>query len=341
MDKLRTTNYLLLIVVIPIVFYLLKTLSFIFVPLVFSMFIALMFLPLLRFLKRRGVHKIISIFIVILIIILGVKLGVELVKLTSKQIMESDSSFFLKAETKVNDLVYEVQSVLGTETIKNDHAKLTRFLNKDTIFNNFGNTLTVISRTLTALLMTIFFVVLWLAESINIENLLNQTLLRKRHQSIKTFIKIENELIKFIKVKVLVSFLTGLFTGLACFFFDVSFPIFWGLFAFLINFVQMVGSFITVILLSIFAFVELEASSTLLFFILAIAGTQVLYGSILEPIFMGKSFSINIITVLVSLMFWGFIWGVPGLIMAIPITVFLKIIFEQFPSTKTISNLIS
>ncbi|RLJ64222.1 putative PurR-regulated permease PerM [Lacinutrix venerupis] len=341
MDKIRTTNYLLLIIVIPIIFYLLKILSFIFIPLIFSMFIALLFLPLMRFLKRRGIHKIISICIVLLIITLGVKLGIELVKLSSKQIIESDSSFFLKAETKINDLVYEVESVFGANAVKEDNAKLSRFLNKETVFKNFGNTLSVVSKFLTALLMTVFFVVLWLAESINIENLLNKTILRKRHQSIKTFIKIENDLIKFIKVKVLVSFLTGVFTGLACYFFDVSFPIFWGLFAFLINFVQMVGSFVTVILLSIFAFVELEASSTLLFFIIAIAGTQVLYGSILEPIFMGKSFSINVITVLVALMFWGFIWGVPGLIMAIPITVFLKIIFEQFPSTRGIAKLIS
>ncbi|WP_290696976.1 AI-2E family transporter [Lacinutrix sp.] len=341
MDKVRTTNYLLLIIVIPIIFYLLKVLSFIFIPLFFSMFIALLFLPLMRFLKRRGVHKIISIFIVILIIILGVKLGAELIKLSSKQIMENNSSFLLKAQTKVNHLVYEIESVFGTEAIEEENAKLSRFLNKDKIFNNFGSTLSFISKALTALLMTIFFIVLWLAESINIENLLNKTLLKKRHQSIKTFIKIENDLIKFIKVKVLVSFLTGVFTGLACYFFDVSFPIFWGLFAFLINFVQMVGSFVTVILLSIFAFVELEVSSTLLFFVLAITGTQVLYGSILEPVFMGKSFSINVITVLVALMFWGFIWGVPGLIMAIPITVFLKIILEEFPSTQGIAKLIS
>lgn len=341
MDKVRTTNYLLLIIVIPIIFYLLKVLSFIFIPLFFSMFIALLFLPLMRFLKRRGVHKIISIFIVIIIIIIGVKLGAELIKLSSKQIMENNSSFLLKAQTKVNHLVYEIESVFGTEAIEEENAKLSRFLNKDKIFNNFGSTLSFISKALTALLMTIFFIVLWLAESINIENLLNKTLLKKRHQSIKTFIKIENDLIKFIKVKVLVSFLTGVFTGLACYFFDVSFPIFWGLFAFLINFVQMVGSFVTVILLSIFAFVELEVSSTLLFFVIAITGTQVLYGSILEPIFMGKSFSINVITVLVALMFWGFIWGVPGLIMAIPITVFLKIILEEFPSTQGIAKLIS
>jgi len=305
------------------------------------MFIALLFLPLMRFLKRKGVHKIISIFIVLLFIVLGIKLGVELVKLSSKQILESDSGFFLKAESKINHLVYEVESAFGTDVIREDNAKLSRFLNKDAIFQNFGNSLSVVTKMLTALLMTVFFVVLWLAESINMENLLNKILLKQRHRSIRTFIKIEGDLIKFIKVKVLVSFLTGIFTGLACYFFDVSFPIFWGLFAFLINFVQMVGSFVTVILLSIFAFVELEASSTLLFFIITITGTQVLYGSILEPIFMGKSFSINVITVLVALMFWGFIWGVPGLIMAIPITVFLKIILEQFPSTRGIAKLIS
>ena len=116
---------------------------------------------------------------------------------------------------------------------------------------------------------------------------------------------------------------------------------FWGLFAFVINFVQMIGSIVSVILLAIFAFVELDPTNMLLFFILTITMVQVIFGSILEPIFMGKSFSINVIAILVSLMFWGYIWGIPGLIMSIPITVFLKIIFEQFPQTQFFSTLLS
>jgi predicted PurR-regulated permease PerM len=96
-----------------------------------------------------------------------------------------------------------------------------------------------------------------------------------------------------------------------------------------------------VILLSIFAFVELDPTSILFFFILTITGVQILFGAILEPIFMGKSFSINVIAVLVMLMFWGFLWGIPGLIMAIPITVFIKILLDQFPSTKIIASLLS
>ena len=340
MDKIKTTNYLLLIIVIPIIFYLLKVLSFIFVPLVFSMFIALLFLPLMRFLRKRKLPKAISVLIVLLVIALGVKVGVELVKLSSKEILASDSQFFHKAEDKINLLIDNTEAFFGVDKVEGSRS-LTRLLNKDALLSNLSPTISFITKFLTALLMTTFFVVLWLAESINVEQLINKTILKKKHTSIKTFMKIEKDLIKFIKVKFLVSFLTGLFTGLACYFFDVSFPIFWGLFAFLINFVQMVGSFITVILLSLFAFVELETSSKLLFFVLSITGTQVLYGSILEPVFMGKSFSINIIAVLVMLMFWGFIWGIPGLIMAIPITVFLKIILEQFPRTKIISDLLS
>jgi predicted PurR-regulated permease PerM len=66
-----------------------------------------------------------------------------------------------------------------------------------------------------------------------------------------------------------------------------------------------------------------------------------LMGGVLEPVLMGKSFSINVITILIMLMFWGYLWGIPGLIMSIPITVFLKIIFEQFPKTQVIAGLIS
>ncbi|WP_027127174.1 AI-2E family transporter [Gelidibacter mesophilus] len=336
MDKTRTTNLLLLVIVVPLVFYLLKILSFIFIPLVFSMFIALLFLPLMRWLGKRGVPKFISIFIVILIILLGLGVTAELIHLSSKQITSSDSTFFAQAEEKIRGLKTSIESDFGIQLGKNGSvmAQIAETKNIGSVFGFIGSFLSMS-------LTTAFFTVLWLAESINVQKLMNATILKQRHTSVKTFLKIENDLITFIKVKFLVSLGTGIFTGLACVYFDVSFPIFWGLFAFVINFVQMIGSFISVISLSIFAFVELDPTSTLFFFILSITLVQVIFGSILEPIFMGKSFSINIIAVLVMLMFWGFIWGIPGMIMSIPITVFLKIILEQFPNTKIIASLLS
>lgn len=340
MDKLKTTNTLLLIIVIPLIFYILKILSFIFIPLVFSMFLALLFLPLMRWLGKKNIKKPMSLIIVLLIIAVFFRIGGELVHYSSKELMSFDTNFKEKATNKLIHFVVNTENYFGIENVE-DSKVIERYLNKNLFSQQIGNTISFLSSTLSMLLLTAFFLVLWLLESINIQKLMHKTFLKQEFSSVKVFMKIENDLIKFIKVKFIISLFTGIGISLACMYFDVSFPIFWGLFAFVINFVQMVGSFISVILLTAFAFLELDPNITLLFFILTITGVQVLMGGILEPVFMGKSFSINIITILIVLSLWGFIWGIPGMIMAIPITVFIKIFLEQFEKTKNIANLIS
>ncbi len=338
MTSTKTTNRLLLILVVPVVFYLLKILSFIFIPLLSSMFIALLFLPLMRWLKSKGASKPVSVGTVIVVMVVLVYLVSLLLNLSSQEILATKDDFMAKAEVKISSGVEAVQNYFGVE--QDPTAKKKPLFSQDFAMKYAGPAFKFAGNLVTQVLMTLFFVVLWLAESINFEKLLNSTVLKLKYSSVKTFRRIEKDIIKFLRVKFLVSFGTGVGTCIACYAFDVSFPIFWGIFAFSINFIQMVGSFITVIMCSIFAYVELDPSSTLLFFVITITLVQVLFGSILEPIYMGKSFSINIISVLIMLMFWGFIWGVPGMIMSIPITVFLKIIFEQFNSTKVIAKIL-
>ncbi len=340
MKDLKVTNSLLLIIVVPLVFYLLKILSFIFIPLIMSMFIALLFLPLMRWLNGKKVPRPIGILLVVLIIIGGLKIGGELIRLSSNEIMAAKGDFIQKAETKLVDLVVNIESFFGIDRDEGDNV-IKYYMGGDYNLQNFGSTFNFIRSTLSMTLMTVFFVILLLSESVNFQHILNSTLLRRRYSSVKTFMKIEKDILKFVKVKFVISLFTGLGFSLACVLFDISFPIFWGLFAFVINFVQMVGSVVSVALLALFAFIELDPTGTLLFFIIVITGVQVLMGGILEPIFMGKTFSLNVVTVLIMLMLWGYIWGIPGMVMSIPITVFTKIILEQFQSTKIIAVLMS
>lgn len=340
MNTIRTTNRLLLILVVPLIFYLLKVLSFIFIPLLFSMFIALLFLPLMRWLQKKRIPKPISLLVVIGIITGLLYLGGRLVEISSREILSADSTFLAQAEFKLIGLIESVEAFFGVERLA-DERVLDRYLKDLDLFSNIGPTLGFIGDSLTRTLMTVFFAVLLLSGSVNLQNVMQTILFRQKYASVKTFRRIEKDLIKFIWVKFVISLFTGVGFTLACLYFDVSFPVFWGLFAFLINFVQMVGSIISVVLLSLFGLVEMDPSGTLLAFVLAITGVQVLMGAILEPILLGKTFSINVVTVLVMLMLWGFIWGVPGLIMAIPITVFVKIVLEQFPKTRTIARLMS
>jgi len=340
MSDRKITNLLLMIIAIPVVFYVLDILSFIFIPLVLSMFIALMFLPLMRWLRKKSIPKVLSLTIVIVIIGLFLKITGEIVRLSSLEILGSDGALITKAEMKLEELIIPIEAFFGIERLEGKSIFL-HYIQKFELEKSFGSTIDFVGDVVSMTLITAFFVILLLAESLNIEKVLNKTIIHQKFSSVKVFMRIEKDLVTFIKVKFLMSFFTGLGFTIACYFFDVSFPIFWGLLAFLINFVQMVGSVISVVLLSLFAFVELDPTGVLFFFILTITGIQVLMGGILEPIFMGKSFSINVITILVMLMFWGYIWGIPGMILSIPITVFLKIILEQFPKTKVVSNLMS
>uniref|UniRef100_UPI003217D66B AI-2E family transporter n=1 Tax=uncultured Draconibacterium sp. TaxID=1573823 RepID=UPI003217D66B len=340
MKDLKITNTLLLIIVIPLVFYIIKILSFIFIPLVLAMFIALLFLPLMRWLKRKNVPKPVNIAIVIAIILGALKTGGELIQLTSNEIISADTMFFEKAKTKITNLVVLIEEFFGFERLQGDNI-IMHYFQENNIMEKFGSTLDFVTNTLSMTLMTVFFVVLLLSESINFQKILNQTIFKIRHSSIKTFIRIERDIIKFVKVKFIISLFTGVGFSLVCMIFGVSFPIFWGLFAFAFNFIQMIGSVISVIALSLFAFVELDPTGTLLFFVIAITMVQVIMGGILEPIFMGKTFALNVITVLIMLMLWGYLWNVPGLIMSIPITVFIKIVFDQFPRTKIIAELMA
>ncbi|MCK5678966.1 MAG: AI-2E family transporter, partial [Flavobacteriaceae bacterium] len=208
MKDIKTTNTLLLIIVLPIIFYVLKILSFIFIPLIFSMFIALLFLPLMRWFKKKKVPKSISVFIVILIIGGALKIGGKLIQLSSKEIVSSKDGFFEKALIKIEILLKSIEEFFGIEYIEGGNV-LNHLLQKDNLIQNFGSTVDFISDTLSLTLMTAFFVVLWLGESINFQKLLNDTILKQKHASIKAFMKIENDLIKFMKVKFIISLGTG------------------------------------------------------------------------------------------------------------------------------------
>ncbi|MGE4540095.1 MAG: AI-2E family transporter [Bacteroidales bacterium] len=337
-----TTNKLLLVLVIPLVFYILKELHFIFAPLMFAFFISLLFIPMLRWMHKKGVPRLLALVAVILIIA-GTFYGtVKLISLTGDEILHGKEALYYKLDNKIGDLILPYAEVLGLKAVEGKSTISSILMSpqiSERIYKNFGDTFMFFQQTLVTLLMTLFFLVLILAGTFNFKLLMQESLLLRRTQTIKTYMAIERSIVKFLKVKFLMSFLTGLGFGLIAWSFDISFPLFWGVFAFAINFVQMIGSVVATLMAALFAFIELESPGTILLVSLLFTGVQVLFGSVLEPVLMGKSFSINVITVLVMLMFWGYLWGVPGLILSIPITVLLKTLMEQFPASRKLAVL--
>lgn len=342
--ELVSIKKLLIIIVVPLILYLLNILSFVFIPFVFGLFIALLFSPLIRWLKKRKVPGFVGIILSLFIVFVAIGGTIKLVKLSSHELTSVDEDFMDKLDERLNDVAKPIVEFMNIRT-QNGETDLKALFHNEKIqsqlFGNVGTGLNVAKNIVTMTLMALFFMILFLAGSMNLEKLLEFFVFHDKDSKIKTIRKIEKDAFTYIVVKFSISLATGVVVSLICYFFGVSFPIFWGLFAFLLNFIQIIGSVIAVVVVCLFALVELNFTGSFMFFVLLIIGSQAVLGTVIDPLLMSKSFSINTVTVLVMLAVWGMIWGIPGLILSIPITALLKRIFEQFPETKVYSRMMS
>ncbi|MDK2971790.1 MAG: transport protein TqsA [Candidatus Sumerlaeota bacterium] len=146
----------------------------------------------------------------------------------------------------------------------------------------------------------------------------------------------------YLSTKVLVSLLTGLLTGLVLTFLNVDYAVAFGFLAFILNFIPNIGSFVATILP--LPIVVLTPGFPLVSAILAIAlpgAIQFGVGNVLEPKLLGASLDLHPITILIALIFWGMLWGVAGMFLAVPITAVLKILFERLEHTRPIAHVLA
>ncbi|MBT5527862.1 MAG: AI-2E family transporter, partial [Cytophagia bacterium] len=92
---------------------------------------------------------------------------------------------------------------------------------------------------------------------------------------------------------------------------------------------------------SIIALVQFSSFSHFFLVLALIGAVQIVVGNLLEPRIMGQTLNISPLVVIISLTFWGAIWGVLGMLLSVPIMVMLIIIFAQFENTKSIAVLLS
>ena len=143
-------------------------------------------------------------------------------------------------------------------------------------------------------------------------------------------------------VKLIISLLTGLEVWGVLKLLGVDFALVWGGIAFALNFVPTVGSTVVVILISIQGIVQFypDVFMPTVVFLLNL-GVQQLMGNLIEPRIQGSNLNLSPVLILISLAFWAWVWGPLGAVLAVPITVMLRVVFSYFDSTRFISILMS
>ncbi len=193
------------------------------------------------------------------------------------------------------------------------------------------------------LLLVFFYVLFLLLEETKINKKLEKMYgsATESNRITKTWEKIHNLLHDYLTIKLLTSFLTGFLSFFVLLFLEIELPALWAFIIFILNFIPSVGSIIATafpVLFSIVQYADIKQTISVLVGVLAI---QVLVGNVIEPKLMGNKLNLSPFVVIISLVFWGSIWGIMGMLLAVPIMASLMIIFSQFPNTRNTAIFLS
>ena len=149
-------------------------------------------------------------------------------------------------------------------------------------------------------------------------------------------------LIPFVLAKVLLSVLTGVLAGVTLAILGVELAFVFGFFAFLLNFIPSLGSLIATLLPLPIVLLSPDLSTAVKVLAFVIPGSiQFVIGNIMEPKIMGSSLDLHPVTILTSLIFFGMLWGVVGMLLAAPITAVIKILCERLEITRPVAELLA
>ncbi len=163
---------------------------------------------------------------------------------------------------------------------------------------------------------------------------------RKDHLNI-IFTKINTAAGSYITIKTFASLLTGVLSYVVLIAVGVDFAIFWAFLIFLLNYIPTIGSIIATAFPALLTLVQFDTFSPFFIVLIGVLGIQVAIGSFLEPRLLGNTLNISPLVVIIALALWGLLWGVVGMLLCVPITIILIIVFAQFPDTRPIAVFLS
>jgi AI-2 transport protein TqsA len=241
-------------------------------------------------------------------------------------------------ELKDNVTVYQenatklVDSV--SDTLHIDSAQLiepvVNFLNKDfssLILSTVGETMGILSQGFLVLIFTVFMLLGRDVQTAPSDNMQGE---------------IETRVQKYLIVKISVSAATGMLVWIILHTLGIPLAMVFGLLSFVLNFIPNIGSAIACLLPLPVVLVSPDISAMAKVLAIALpAGVQFTVGNVVEPKLMGKSLDLHPVAVLGALIFWGMLWGMPGMLMAAPITSVTKIMFERWEITQPLAALLA
>ncbi|MCK5437314.1 MAG: AI-2E family transporter [Desulfobulbaceae bacterium] len=331
----------LLVVLLAVI---LKTLDFLFIPLCVSLLFCYALGIPVDFLKRLRVPGFLRIILVVFFVLAVFYLLGRLVHANVKefqvQLPEYEIKFWeysgllldrLKispdqAREMISGFVENFREQIGLEPISNMMRTI-----GSSFFSFLGN-----------MIWVLLFMVFILAERDSISQRLVKGMGQDRAEPVlDSMERINRAVQQYLGLKTLISLITGFLVWIVLLLFGVHFALLWGVLAFLCNFIPNIGSLAATIPPVAVTLFQFGSFGRALMVGLVITMVQMVIGNFVEPKLMGRGLNLSPLVVLLSLIFWGWMWGLTGMLLSVPLTAAVKIGLEQLDSTRAIAVLMS
>ena len=140
-------------------------------------------------------------------------------------------------------------------------------------------------------------------------------------------------------LRAIVNLVTGAGVTVLLFLLGVDFPLLWGILTFFLSFVPYIGLVLAVAPAVVLALAEFGVTRAVLV-IVGVIVINILAENVLSPMMMGRGLNISPTVVFLSFVFWAWLLGGPGAFLALPITLFVAVMFDTFPETRWLASLI-
>jgi predicted PurR-regulated permease PerM len=163
---------------------------------------------------------------------------------------------------------------------------------------------------------------------------------KDKRQAVELSQHIERDVSAYLLTVACINALVGAATGCVMWFCGVANPVLWGAVAFVVNFVPILGPMVGIIVFLMASILSLGVSWWALLPVGLYLCIHIMEGEIATPMLLARRFTINPVAVILALIFWYWMWGVAGAILAVPLLAITKIICDDLRPLRAFGHLL-
>jgi predicted PurR-regulated permease PerM len=319
----RDGRYLLTAASIVVVIAGLKAAAPVLLPVLLAAMFAIVAIPPIRFLERRGCPGWLS----VALIMLAASLVILFVSAVVAGSIHAFRESLPEYRARLDEIMADGFALLSRLGVDLSPDELSKKIDTGAIWDLVGDTAGGVVRMMSNLFLVLLLLIFMLFEAGGFGNKLRRAL-GDPDADLGEYTQAADRVYQYLFIKACVSAATGILVSLLTWGAGVDFPLLWGMVAFMFNFVPNIGSIIAAVPAVLLALIQhgaLTATGVGAGYLVI----NLVLGNAVEPKIMGEKLGLSTLVVFLSLLFWGWLWGPVGMLLSVPLTVIVKIVLEH------------